>query len=539
MSVVSCLEAAERCVVPSGWFLEASLCGTWHRHNHGEVFSIPAQNPGFANTTNFFRQAEDVGYIADVDRFGLFCHRVPSFSAPIYLTIDNVAISVYDLPSMPRAERASRSGEGEQEDRLQATLQTLEAGIDSILSSDGFAAYLKTMAKLPHYSFGNVLLIHAQHPAPTMVAGYRRWQSLGRQVRKGERGIKILVPYTRKIAQDEDSDETPGDRMAVRGFGVGTVFDVSSTDGDPLPEPPRPEMVDGASDTGMRLYADLLDYLELHGVTTNREDTEPANGYYQPFNRHVGIGRHIDGDQATKTLTHETARFSNIGPPSARLTGDCGTMPGSTSRTSTLEPCTRRNPPKTPCAARLVDRGVGTVFIGMYEPDPRIYREGWRVLRDAGVELRDFDAALREEIKVDNSEFIGQFRHAVGIKGKARFDYTQNVGRFALYSDDRSVRFETRWTPAGSGCIYPIDSQFNVAQARYATEFSQIDDPSALDFDSYTYLLRVGQIGVFRNQEGYALIRVEKVLHPDYGDDRFELFFSYELRLRVPGDTLQ
>jgi len=206
---------------------------------------------------------------------------------------------------------------------------------------------------------------------------------------------------------------------------------------------------------------------------------------------------------------------------------------------TTLEPCTRRNPPKTPCAVRLVDRGVGTVFIGMYDPDPRIYREGWRVLRDAGVELRDFDTALREEIKVDNSEFIGQFRHAVGIKGKARFDYTQNDGRFALYSDDRSVRFETRWTPAGSGCIYPIDSQFNVAQTRYATEFSQIDDPSALDFDSYTCLLRVGQVGVFRNQEGYALIRVEKVLHPDYGDDRFELFFSYELRLRVPGDTLQ
>ena len=68
-------------------------------------------------------------------------------------------------------------------------------------------------------------------------------------------------------------------------------------------------MVDGASDTGMRLYADLLDYLELHGVTARREDTEPANGYYQPFNRHVGIGRHIDGDQATKTLAHEVAHM--------------------------------------------------------------------------------------------------------------------------------------------------------------------------------------------------------------------------------------
>jgi len=68
-------------------------------------------------------------------------------------------------------------------------------------------------------------------------------------------------------------------------------------------------VVDGVSDTGMRLYADLLDYLELHGVSAGREDTAPANGYYQPFTRHVGIGHHIDGDQATKTLTHEVAHM--------------------------------------------------------------------------------------------------------------------------------------------------------------------------------------------------------------------------------------
>src|SRR5947209_10220012 len=59
----------------------------------------------------------------------------------------------------------------------------------------------------------------------------------------------------------------------------------------------------------MRLYVDLLDYLELQGVSTAREDTAPANGYFDPQRRHVGIGFHIDGDQATKTLTHETAHM--------------------------------------------------------------------------------------------------------------------------------------------------------------------------------------------------------------------------------------
>jgi hypothetical protein len=57
----------------------------------------------------------------------------------------------------------------------------------------------------------------------------------------------------------------------------------------------------------MRLYVDLLDFLELQGVTTAREDTEPSNGYFDPLRRHVAVGLHIDGDQATKTLTHEAA----------------------------------------------------------------------------------------------------------------------------------------------------------------------------------------------------------------------------------------
>jgi antirestriction protein ArdC len=205
---------------------------------------------------------------------------------------------------MPRGEYQPQHHEHQQDDRVK---NALEAGIDAILDSDHFAAYLRTMARLPQYSFGNLVLIHAQHPAPTMVAGYRRWQELGRQVKKAEHGIKILVPYKRKITQEGDTDDTDSTRMVVRGFGVGTVFDVSQTEGDPLPEPPRPEVVDGASDLGMRLYVDLWDFLETNGVSVSREHTEPANGYFQPVTNHVAIGYHIDGDQATKTLMHETA----------------------------------------------------------------------------------------------------------------------------------------------------------------------------------------------------------------------------------------
>jgi len=74
---------------------------------------------------------------------------------------------------------------------------------------------------------------------------------------------------------------------------------VSQTEGDPLPEPPRPEVIGGAPDLGMRLFVDVWDYLESNGVSVAREH---ANGYFQPSTNHVGIGCHIDGDQTTKTV---------------------------------------------------------------------------------------------------------------------------------------------------------------------------------------------------------------------------------------------
>jgi len=177
---------------------------------------------------------------------------------------------------MPRGGYEQRQRAPEQEDRLQTALQTLEHGIDSILTSEGFAAYLKTMACFHSYSSSNVALIWAQNREATKVAGYRKWQELGRQVKKGEKGIAILVPHKRRVGPKEDKDDEVV--SIVSNFGVGTVFDVSQTEGDPLPEAPAVQTIDGASDVGMSLYVDLLDYLDEQGITTAREETKPANG---------------------------------------------------------------------------------------------------------------------------------------------------------------------------------------------------------------------------------------------------------------------
>jgi hypothetical protein len=114
------------------------------------------------------------------------------------------------------------------------------------------------------------------------------------------------VPHKWKVPAETEEDE---DRVLVRGFGTATVFDIAATSGPAAPEPPPVEPIEGASDLGMRLFVDLLDYLETQGVPVSREELPHANGYWDPLARSIGLGTHIDGDQATKTLTHETAHM--------------------------------------------------------------------------------------------------------------------------------------------------------------------------------------------------------------------------------------
>jgi hypothetical protein len=93
----------------------------------------------------------------------------------------------------------------------------------------------------------------------------------------------------------------------VRSFGVGTVFDVAQTEGEPLPEAPAAQLIRGASDAGVALYRALEDALRTREIVVVRENTKPANGYYLPARGLIAVDHSLDGDQAAKTLAHETA----------------------------------------------------------------------------------------------------------------------------------------------------------------------------------------------------------------------------------------
>ena len=113
--------------------------------------------------------------------------------------------------------------------------ERLAEAVERMADSETFAAWLRARAAFHDYSFSNVILIVSQRPDASRVAGYRTWQRLGRQVRKGEHGIRILAPCRVKASQagPEDADAPV---LRVVGFRCVSVFDVAQTVGEALPE---------------------------------------------------------------------------------------------------------------------------------------------------------------------------------------------------------------------------------------------------------------------------------------------------------------
>ena len=121
-------------------------------------------------------------------------------------------------------------------DRLNRLAQELSEG-----KSAGFLDYLERVGRFHQYSAYNVMLILTQRPEATLVAGIKRWNQLGRQVKKGERGIAILAPTLKRV---EVTDETSGEVREERklaGFHTAYVFDIAQTEGEPLK--PREEEI--------------------------------------------------------------------------------------------------------------------------------------------------------------------------------------------------------------------------------------------------------------------------------------------------------
>lgn len=137
-------------------------------------------------------------------------------------------------------------------------VEALAAETDAVKQDATFRTWLVSMSRFYNYSFGNQMLIASQCPHATRVAGYQRWQGMGRNVMKGQKAIYILAPVvTRKATEDSNSpDESKqGGKSRVLGFRATTVFDLSQTEGTPLPDAPEHNATTGGTELLPQLEA--------------------------------------------------------------------------------------------------------------------------------------------------------------------------------------------------------------------------------------------------------------------------------------------
>jgi hypothetical protein len=198
---------------------------------------------------------------------------------------------------MSKAER-QQARERAQE-RAQAALDRLGEGVRAVYDSERWESWLRSLSKFYDYSLGNTILIAMQMPTATHVASFRSWKrDFNRYVKRGERGIEILVPMLVKD-RDEDADE---DRRLV-GFRVCHVFDVSQTDGEPLPT-----LVDEVAG-GVERYASILDAVRAvsaYPVEFVADLLEGTKGFFRRGEL-IAIREGMSEGQTVKTALHELA----------------------------------------------------------------------------------------------------------------------------------------------------------------------------------------------------------------------------------------
>lgn len=174
--------------------------------------------------------------------------------------------------------------------------QRLIDGVKTTISSEGWQAFLRVQARFHRYSFANTILIYAQMPEASRVAGFHTWKELGRFVKRGERGIRILAPIVKK-AEESDRDR-------IVGFRAVTVFDVNQTDGRELPDVAGPKILIGEAQGIKLLVARLSQFAAELGLHLREEDISGgANGYYDGKN--IVLKRGLPMNQKAKTLSHE------------------------------------------------------------------------------------------------------------------------------------------------------------------------------------------------------------------------------------------
>ncbi|WP_415854300.1 ArdC-like ssDNA-binding domain-containing protein [Sinomonas sp. G460-2] len=224
----------------------------------------------------------------------------------------------------------------ERKTKIDALHEKLTSTVESLITGEDWRRAMEFAARFRSRSFNNTLLIYIQHyaayeaglapePMPTHVAGYQQWRDLGRNVSKGQPGYQIFAPVTARMASREPANAESWRRLArgekpepgevVRTRMVGAkpayVWDISQTQGPPIPDVPAPKLLTGEAPAG--LWDGLADIVSERGLTLHdapdAEYLDGANGMTHWLKRTVHVRADMDAAARVRTLSHEVGHI--------------------------------------------------------------------------------------------------------------------------------------------------------------------------------------------------------------------------------------
>ena len=212
----------------------------------------------------------------------------------------------------PKAAAEARKQEMDQ------MAQKLEAGVKDVFQGENYKAYLDFCAKMPRYSINNQILIMMQKPDATMCQSFTGWKEMGRFVKKGEKGIRVMAPAPYKMEREQDKLGADGKpvldkdgepvkevvEVKVNAFKPVSTFDISQTEGEPVPRLGVDELTGSVEG-----YATLMEAIkQASPVPISFENIESgAKGYFQVEENRIAIQDGMSEAQTVKTALHEAS----------------------------------------------------------------------------------------------------------------------------------------------------------------------------------------------------------------------------------------
>ena len=219
----------------------------------------------------------------------------------------------YDTSTFdPKAAAEARKAE------MEEITSKLEKGVKDIFDGANYQQYLNFCAKLPRYSVNNQILIMMQKPDATMCQSFTNWKEVNRHVRKGEKGIRILAPAPYKMQKEQEKVDASGKtvldkdgepvketvEVTINAFKPVSTFDVSQTEGEPVPTPGVDELTGSVEG-----YETLLAAIkEVVPVPISFEQIDSgAKGFYHLEENRIVVQEGMSEAQTVKTLLHEAS----------------------------------------------------------------------------------------------------------------------------------------------------------------------------------------------------------------------------------------